>query len=111
MNTDRIYKNAQKGDNTRESILAHALALSHEVGYEVVTRNAIAERAGCSGPLISMYFGGMRNLRKAIMREAIKHEDLAVIAQGLAAKDKEAQKASAHLKMQALATLIQEMPS
>ena len=74
-------------------------------GWAKLTRDAVAKEAGCAEGLPSKYFGTMISFRRSIMRAAIGTENLAVIAQGLAAGDKCAQKADEGLKRKALETL------
>jgi hypothetical protein len=47
----------------------------------------------------------MEQMRRHVMREAIRTENLAVLVQGLVAKDRHALKATAELKAAAIATL------
>lgn len=75
-------------------------------GWGQLTRDAVARNAACSDALVSSYFGTMVNFRRAVMRHAIKGENLAVIAQGLAAGDKTARKAPEPLKAKAIKTLV-----
>lgn len=75
-------------------------------GWSKLTRDAVAKEAGCADGLISKYFGTMVTFRRTIMRHAIKAENLAVIAQGLAAGDASAKKADPELKARALSTLV-----
>lgn len=90
----------------RDDILSAAVRLSATKGYLHVTRDDIALAAGCSPALVSNCLGTMVQLRRAIMGAAIANEVLPVIAQGLAAKDKRAQKVSVELQKHALATLV-----
>lgn len=86
-------------------ILAAALKLSVKSGYTNVTREAIAEAAKVAPGLVSHHMGTMPVLRRDIMREAVRTECLRVIAQGLAARDPHAYKASPELQARALASL------
>ncbi len=70
-----------------------------------LTREAVAREAQCTDGLVSRYFGTMLAFRRTIMRHAIKVDNLPIIAQGLAAGDKCAIKASPDLKARALNTL------
>lgn len=86
-------------------ILTSALTLSTEHGYQNVTRDQIAERAGVSSSLVPHYMGTMTELRRKIMREAVRTGCLAVIAQGLALRDRVALKAPEELRAAAVASL------
>lgn len=92
--------------NKRSDILAAALiTASTSGGWSKLTREKVGLQAGCAPSLISNYFGTMVTFRRTIMRAAIVHQNLSVIAQGLAAGDKYARKAPEALKQQALSTL------
>lgn len=88
-----------------EKILNAALNVAKVLGYANVTREEVAHEAMVSPALISVRLGTMANFRRKLMRYAVRVECLAVIAQGLAARDPHAQKASPELKQKALATL------
>ncbi len=85
----------------REQILQVAVELSKQTGYNKLTREQIAERAGISVSLITNHFHTMNQLRRDIIRYSIKNNEVAVIAQGLAAGDKRALKAPSELKAKA----------
>lgn len=86
-------------------ILKAALDLSPTRGYNRVTRDEIAQRAGIPASLIAYHCGSMADLRRDIMREAVRAECLPVIAQGLALRDRHALKASEELRRRALQSL------
>lgn len=86
----------------KASILQIALALSEKHHYTTVTRNDISNKGGFAPTLVQYHFGTMNQLRRDIMRLAIQTENLVVIAQGLACKDKHAQKAAPELKEKAV---------
>jgi len=87
-------------------ILDTALILAEQHGYTNVSRDAIARVCGFPSPsLITYHMGTMEELRRKVMREAIKRENLRVLAQGLAARDRHARKAPDDLKARALQTL------
>ena len=86
-------------------ILTSALKLAAQSGYARVTREALATAAGVSPALVSHHMGTMVELRRDIMREAIRVQNLRVIAQGLAARDAHARKAPPELQARALASL------
>lgn len=89
----------------REHLLAVAVSLSKDHGYNKITRETIAEKAGVSVSLITKNFGTMNQLKRDIMRVALRKEIPEIIAQGLVNGDKRALKAPADLKAKA-ATLI-----
>ena len=93
-------------DDRKQQILNAAIKVAGRPGgWAKLTRDAVAKEAGCAEGLPSKYFGTMITFRRAIMRAAIVAEELGVIAQGLAAGDKCAQKAAPELKAAALNTL------
>ena len=89
----------------RDQILAAALVLVQAEGFSHITRDGIAAKAECSTGLVSRYFKTMPQLKRAVMRAAIKAKNAAVVAQGLGVRDPHAMKAPEDLKKQALALL------
>lgn len=85
----------------KQQILATAIALSCEIGYQNITREQVAERAAVSQTLVSSYFGSMDLLRCEIMEAAIIKDIPQLIAQGLAVGDEIAGRASDALKRRA----------
>jgi len=69
------------------AILQAALHLARRHGYTRITRAMIAERAGCSASLISAHVGDMMQVRRLVLREAVRTEDWVVVAQGIVARD------------------------
>ena len=93
----------RRGEEVRKSeILAAALELAHEIGYQKITRDALAIKSCCSTGLITTYFGTMNHFRRAIISHAIARHDLQVIAQGLTANEAKAHNASEDLKRAAM---------
>jgi AcrR family transcriptional regulator len=86
-------------------ILAAALKLARRVGYQRMTREAIADAASVSPGLVTHHMGTMEQLRRDVMREAVRTACLPVIAQGLVARDRHARKVLPHIQKAALATL------
>jgi AcrR family transcriptional regulator len=91
----------------RDQLLNVALTVAVEIGYNNLTREAIAERAKppVSPSLISAYFGTIKQLKRVIMRAAVRQKIPEIVAQGLVLKDAHAMKAPQELKTRA-ATLI-----
>lgn len=89
-------------DDRKAQLLDGALKLAAERGLASLTRDAIAEYAGVSPALVSFYLGTMTELRRTVMRAAIKREVLPIVAEGLVTRDKQAGKASEDLKRRAL---------
>lgn len=89
----------------KEQLLDVAIELAVEDNYAKITRDLVAEKAGVSMGLVTKYFGTMNQLKKEVMRAAVKRGIASIIAQGLANGDERAKKAPAELKAEA-ATLI-----
>lgn len=90
----------------RAHLLDTALTEARRVGYQQITRAGLAAAAGVSPALISRDFGTMDELRRVIMKEAIRAGDLKIVAQGLAAKDRVATRAPVEIKKRAAETLL-----
>lgn len=95
-----------KQTTTRAEILATCLKLAAIAGYRNITRDVIAEAASVPPSLVSYHMGTMIELRRHVMREAIRTRCLAVIAQGLSVGDHRARKASPELQRAALESLL-----
>ena len=85
----------------KDHILNAAIVVATKKGYNKVTRDDVAEAAGVSMGLITHYFTNMNQLRRDIMRAAVKRDIPAIVAQGLTNKDRHALKASKELKTKA----------
>ena len=93
-------------DDRKLEILNAAIKVAGRPGgWAKLTRDAVAKEAGCAEGLVSKYFGTMIAFRRSIMRAAIRAENFAVIAQGLATGNECAQKVDPELKVRALNTL------
>lgn len=89
----------------RDQLLNVALSVAINAGYNNLTRDAIADKAGVSPSLVSTYFGTIKQLKRTVMRAAVKQSIPEIVAQGLVIKDTHAMKAPQELKTRA-ATLI-----
>lgn len=90
---------------TQERLVTVALKLAAQGGLMNLTRDKLAATAGVSTGIVSFRFGTMAELRRTIMRAAIKQEVLAVIAEGIALRNRYALAAPEELKRKALASL------
>ena len=90
-----------------EHLLDVALDMAADIGIDNLTRDGIADAAGVSHCLVTFRLGQKTELLRNVMRRAIKKENLAVLAQGLARNDKVAAKATPDLKQRAAAWLAQ----
>lgn len=102
-----MSKNKRRLDPTvrKDLILDAALELAQDRNYTSITRDEIAERAGVSVGLVTKYFTTMPQLKRDVMRAAIRSETLAIIAHGVAIRDPHALKAPAELQQRAVASL------
>ena len=94
---------------SHQKILNKAIVMAGEVGFTRLTRDGVAKAAGVADGMINKCFGTVEGLRKAVITEAVRTENLAVIAQGLAFGYEEARRAPARLKDRALAYLRLEV--
>lgn len=90
----------------KEQLLLVAVDLAKRDGYANVTRAAISELAGVSEALVSHYFGGMNDMKEAIMREAVDHGVIEIVAQGLGAGDPLARLAPESVKQEAIQLMM-----
>ena len=70
----------------KSEILDAALSLAASRGLAAVTGPKVAEAAGVSRPLVANYWGTMTQLRRAVMRAAVKRECLPVLAEMIATR-------------------------
>ncbi|MDO4541337.1 MAG: TetR/AcrR family transcriptional regulator [Bacillota bacterium] len=59
----------------RERILAKALEMLIDQGYESINIKSLAKALGCSTQPISWQFGGMEGLRRELVQAAMKYAD------------------------------------
>jgi AcrR family transcriptional regulator len=85
----------------REEILSAAIDLAIRIGYQNITRDAVANAANTSCALVTTYFP-MVELKNAVMKMAIEKEILPIIAQGLSLGDTQAQGITPELKQRVL---------
>lgn len=96
----------RRPDERKQEVMDAALALARESNYSYVTREAVAERAGCATGTVSRLYGTMPQFRRAIMSAAVARQDLRVIAQGIAAGEPKALAAKPQLKRKALESIL-----
>ena len=92
-------------DRTRE-LLVVALKLAERTGWRTLTRDAIAEAASVSPGLVSARLGTMDDMRRSVMRLAVRERCLPVLAEGLAVRDRHALKADDALRQAAAAWMV-----
>lgn len=82
-------------------ILSAAAKLFREHGYDHVTRERVAVAAGVAPALITHHFGTMVAFRRALMRYAVQHEILPIVAHGIVTRHPAAMKAPEELRRRA----------
>lgn len=82
-------------------IIKTACQMAVRVGFDKLTRQAIAEKLDIFPSSISFHCGTMGDLRIAVLEYAIENEYLAVLGQGLTARHPVAMKAPAKLRARA----------
>ena len=95
-----------KPEARKEDILRAALALAIQHGYTELSRERIADAAGVTGPAIQYHFATMPQFRRDLMRYAVRERCAIVVAQGLALRDPQAQKADDELRHAARRSLF-----
>lgn len=90
----------------RDVILNAAIEEALIKGYENITRDDIAERAGVAAGTVNSHFKDMFHLRRAVMHCAIQNRHLDILAQGLSEGCDVAKSAPEELKREALETFL-----
>ena len=86
-----------KNDRKTE-ILNAAIHIAKSQGFQKMTLQDVAKKAGCNHSLVLYYFGTSVKLRRAVMSEAIRLKDPAILAKGLATGAPKANRAPPELK-------------
>lgn len=89
-------------DRTRD-LLAVALRLAAAEGWRKLTRESIARSAGVSPALVTLRLGTADAIRRSVMRAAVRDRCVAVVAEGLALRDKQALRADESLRLKCAA--------
>lgn len=87
-------------------ILNAAMDLAKADGYQWITRDAVAALAGVSPATVSNVFGTMRDLKRAVLREAIARGEHRIVAQGLGDQHPIVMEAPEDVRKAAAATLV-----
>lgn len=98
-----MKKRTRRPDARPAEIMSAAIKLARKHGYMLISRDQIADEAKCSPATVSHTFGTMPQLRRAIMGEAIRLRDAAIVAQGIAMHDNRAVRVDAELRQAATA--------
>ena len=104
---DRV-REAQARRNTarKEKVLAAATACARADGYQWITRSIVADAAGVCGATVSNAFGGMLELKREVLRQAVASRDLALVAQGLTDRHPIVMDAPEELRAAAAASML-----
>lgn len=92
-------------DIRRGYILQAAIKLAKEMGYQNITRDAVAYEADISSSLIANYYPRMIDLKNAVLEAAMDSEIPEIVAQGLAISDPIAMNMNDELKIKVFAYL------
>jgi DNA-binding transcriptional regulator YbjK len=90
----------------RAQILAVAYDIAVKQGYQVITRDKVAEQAAISVGLVNLVFKTMDHLRRAVMLKAVDHQSLPIIAAGICRNCRVAHSAPNELKEAAMAWFL-----
>ena len=101
-------------DVRRQQILEGAFAYARQHGYDYITRDGVAEFVNVSTGQVTRIFGGIENLRVAVIDHAVKEatggddsrETLAIVARGLLIGAKSARGAKRAIKQKAMSAAI-----
>jgi AcrR family transcriptional regulator len=96
---------SDKVETRNRAVLVAAVALSQEIGYANITRDAVAERAGVAAGSVNNAYGTVADLRDAVMAHAVENELLGIIGSGVANGHPAARAVPAELQQRALAAL------
>jgi AcrR family transcriptional regulator len=86
----------------KQTLLNVAINLALTKGYTNVTRDEIAAKSGAAMGTVTNVLGTMAQVRRSIVRHAIRTEMLTIIAQAVIAKDKLIKKVDQDLKNRAM---------
>ena len=85
----------------KAQILQAALDIAAQSGVDRLVVSEVATRVGVTKGLVLHYFSTMPQLKRAVMRAAVKQEVVSVVARGLALDDPQARKAPDDLRAKA----------
>ena len=105
-----MSKNRFTPEVRKHQIVEAGLVVARRGGYASMTYSAIAREVGISAPSVTYHYKTMPQLRRAIMRHAIKKQDGLVVAMGVKAGDAHAAKAPSELMTKGSAELKEWEP-
>lgn len=74
-------------EQRKEQILKTAVCLAETKGYQNLVRQEIADKIGITHSLVGFYFNTAKIMRDAVLTEAIRTENLRIIAQASLIRD------------------------
>lgn len=94
-------------DVRKENILDAAATVATANGYKHITRDLVAKEAGVSAGLVTTYFNTMPQLRRDLIRYAIRNNLQKIIAQAVVNNDPQTAKLTTEQKQKALESLAE----
>jgi hypothetical protein len=98
----KVVKTRTDPELRKDQILNIAINLAIIIGCHRLTRDEIASKADVSMGLVTNYFGTMKQLKRTVMRAAIKRKISAIVAFGIVDDNVYAKKVKGELKRTAL---------
>lgn len=74
-------------EQRKKQILETAIFLAEKKGYQNFTRQEIADKIGISPSYVNFYFNTAKIMKEAVLNEAIRTENLRIVAQASLTKD------------------------
>lgn len=90
----------------RAELLDAAIKVAERIGADRVTHDLVAVEASVTRTLVIHYFGTATQLRRDIMRAAVKKRIVGIVARGIALRDGHALKADDALREACAAHLM-----
>lgn len=100
-----MMQKRMKPKDRKAEILSAAVAAAQALGFTRFRLVDVAAKANCSTALVIIYWSTMEQIRRAVMREAIRIEALPILAVGIAIDDPRCRKMSHDLAQRAIASL------
>lgn len=94
-----------KGPDRRASILSAAVEAAKVHGFNNFRLVHVAERANCSTGLVMLHYKTMDQIRRDVMRAAIREKLLPIIAVGIVLKHPQCRRITEELRDEALAAV------
>lgn len=96
----------RKPDVRKDEILKAAAEVAQTVGFNHIQREDVAREAGCATGTVNIYFGTMKQLKRAVMRYAIENDIDTIIMQGIACNAPEVKKLPEARRREILCTAL-----